>query len=304
VTFRALGTECRLEFACPRGPEDADAFAAWAREWVNAFEREFSRFIPGSLVDRINRAAGQEWVALDAEAESLFALCDWFHRETNGHFDPTSLPLERLWDYHVEESAPPTPDQIREAHCRVGWQRVQRRPGALFLPEAGMALDVGGIGKEYAVDRVLETAVARGFEDVLVDFGHDLRVHGQPPQGGDWRIGLEDPLNPGRCWGGVAVRYRAVATSGGYRRFTTQAGRRCAHIVDPRLGRPADRGCAAVTVLAPTCTEAGVLAKTAYVLGPLAGLEFLESRVNVEGCLWTETGERLQTRGFDAYQLH
>ena len=166
-----------------------------------------------------------------------------------------------------------------------------------------MALDLGGIGKEFAVDRILHLALQRGLTNVLVDFGHDIRVHGQPPERGAWHIGLDDPARPGKCWTGLAVTQQAVTTSGDYLRAFQAQGRRFGHIIDPRSGEPVNNGCRAVTVIAAHCTLAGVLSTAAFVLGPHDGLNLIQSCPGVEGCLLTDTA-RLHTRRFTAYVTH
>ncbi len=299
--FRAMGTDCQVDFECSPYARAAE-FRGQVLAWLREFEDKFSRFIPSSLISRINLAAGRDWVELDEEAESLFALCDRFHWVTRGLFDPTTLPLLDLWDYHRAQPRVPDADAIRAALTRVGWSKVQRKGGLICLPEAGMGLDVGGIGKEYAVDRVLEMGLARGIQNIHVNFGHDLRVHGGPPEGGPWRVGLEDPNDPGRCWGGVAVHDRAVTTSGNYLRYFEADGRRYGHILDPRTGYPVNNGCSSVTVIAPTCTEAGILSTTAVILGPEAGLDLLNGSYLAEGCLWASK-ERLHTGRFDSYVI-
>ena len=183
-----------------------------------------------------------------------------------------------------------------------GWSKLERADGKVRLPVAGMGLDLGGIGKEYAVDRVFEMVRDTGIEHILVNFGNDLRMSGQPPEGGPWRVGLEDPAQPGMCWGGVAVTNRAVTTSGDYHRHLEIDGRRYGHIVDPRTGYPVANGCRAVTVVAPTCTEAGVFSTTAFILGPHDGLAFVGAFPQAEACILTER-QVFKTRRFDEYRI-
>ena len=163
-----------------------------------------------------------------------------------------------------------------------------------------MALDLGGIGKEYAVDQVAQLAVQSGATSVLVDFGHDVRVHGSPPEKKPaWHIGLEDPKQPGRCWTGLAVINQSVATSGDYLRSFVRDGKRYGHILDIRTGRPVANGCLAVSVIAPTCTLAGMLSTTAFVLGPEEGLRLLDATYQAAGCIITETRTFSSRRFYD-----
>ena len=299
--FQALGSSCRLSYRADSAAS-ADDFLQAVTCWVGRFQVRYSRYGADSLTDRINRNAGGEWVAVEAEDEELFDLCERAFLLSRGCFDPSALPLIELWDYKSARTELPDADRVRECLSLVGWNRIERRKGAIRLPRKGMGIDLGGIGKEYAVDRVLEMARERGLEHILVDFGQDLRGLGGPPEGGPWRIGLEDPGEPGRCWSGVALDDCAIATSGDYARNFSLAGQRYGHIIDPRSGYPVANRCLAVSVIAPLCTEAGVLSTAAFILGAEAGLPFLESHPQAEGCIVSETGRR-QTSNFHKFSL-
>ncbi|MCX6997891.1 MAG: FAD:protein FMN transferase [Kiritimatiellaeota bacterium] len=294
--FHALGTSNTVLFRAA-APALARQFHETVLRWLAEFEGRYSRFIPDSLVSRINAAAGRAWVESDPETEELLALCDWFHWKTGGIFDPTAGPLVRLWDYHAPQPALPTPETIAHERRLVGWSKLERAAGRVRLAEAGMSLDLGGIGKEYAVDRVFEMARRLGILNLLVDFGRDLRAGGQPPEGGDWRIGLEHPGQPDSCWAGVALKETALCCSGDYQRFVEIGGRRYSHLLDPRSGQPVHNGVRAVWALAPTCTEAGILTTTACILGVEEGLRLFEQTPFAAGCIWSEQG-LFQTRRF------
>lgn len=287
LQFSALGTRCRVHLLAPAGQVRSTAEAVI--DWVAAFEAKYSRFLPDSLVSRINAAAGKEWVSLDPDADRLFALCDQLVFLTRGILDPTALPMIRLWDWKTGRV--PSDAEVDDARARVGWRLVERAPGRIRLRQPGMALDLGGLGKEYAVDQVIALLAQRGVTSALVDFGADVRVMGPPPDGRPaWFIGLEDPARPGNAWTGLAVRNAAVASSGDYVRKFEADGRRYGHILDPRTGRPVANGVRAVSVIAPSCTQAGMLSTTACVLGPVDGLRLLESTPGISGAIVTTTG--------------
>jgi thiamine biosynthesis lipoprotein len=301
VSFNAMGTACEILFSA-RSPAAANAFKQTAFRWIAEFEAKYSRFIDTSLISEINRSAGKQGVEIDEATNELLSLCDWYHWMTGGIFDPTSLPLLLLWDSRKTPPDIPSPACIEQARASVGWSKVQRVGGKVILPEPGMKLDIGGIGKEYAVDQVMERALASGIENILVDFGRDLRMHGEPPEKGPWRIGLENPDAPGQCWCGIARSNGAVCTSGDYARFIEVDGRRYGHIIDPRSGYPVHNDCRSATVLAPTCTEAGMLATTSFILGAEPGLEMLSKNFAAEGCIWTSQGVH-ETRRFREYVI-
>src|SRR6185503_2358503 len=298
LTFAALGSACRVRFVA--SPTAARTLPELVLQWVADFEALYSRFIPTSLVCRITAAAGQDWVETDPATDRLLALCHEAHFITRGTFDPTALPLIQLWDWKMNPPLVPDEAAIAAAMTKVGWRKVQRGAGKVFLPEAGMALDLGGIGKEYAVDQVAQLAVQSGATSVLVDFGHDVRVAGPAPgRKHAWHIGLEDPRQPGRCWTGLAVNNQSVATSGDYLRHFVREGKRYGHILDVRTGRPVANGCRAVSVVAPTCTLAGMLATTAFVLGPEEGLRLLDATYQAAGCILTDSGRFASRRFYD-----
>jgi thiamine biosynthesis lipoprotein len=243
LSFAALGSPCRVRFAAP--PSAAKTLPDAILQWVAQFEARYSRFIPTSLVSRITAAAGKAWVETDPETDQLLALCHEAHFITRGTFDPTALPLIRLWDWKANPAV---------------------------------------------LDQVAQLAVHSGATSVLVDFGHDVRVHGPPPDKKPaWHIGLEDPMQPGRCWTGLAANNQSVATSGDYLRNFVHGGKRYGHILDVRTGSPVANGCRAVSVIAPTCTLAGMLSTTAFVLGPEEGLRLLDATYQAAGCIVTES---------------
>jgi thiamine biosynthesis lipoprotein len=294
-----MSTECRVLFHQVPASAARD-FQRDVVRWVAQFEARYSRFLPDSLIGRINAAAGEHWVDVDPEADRIFALCHDLHFFTRGAFDPTALPLIRLWNWKAKPPVIPDSNQIQEARSLVGWPKVQWRTGSIFLPKAGMCLDLGGIGKEYAVDCVLAMALERGIQHVLVDFGQDVRVHGHAPSATTWRVGLENAKEPGKCWAAVNVTDHAVASSGDYLRCFEANGRRYGHIIDPRSGYPVDNGCRAVSVIGPSCTVAGLLCTTAFILGPIEGLRLIETHPAAQGSITTDQS-RFHTRGFHQY---
>ncbi|MBS0662517.1 MAG: FAD:protein FMN transferase [Verrucomicrobia bacterium] len=298
--WSALGTECFVQYATD-DEAAGRAFEEAAVAWVEGFEAKYSRFRPTSLISRINAAAGRHWVEVDDEADRLLDICAAVYRLSGGLLDATALPLMRLWDYKAPIPRVPSPAEVDAARRLVGWLRVERTPGRIYLPEPGMALDLGGWGKEYAVDMVAELARRSGLASALIDFGHDLRAIGAAPGKPAWHIGLEDPDRPGdACWGSLAILNRGVASSGDYRRGFTANGVRYGHILDPRTGRPVTHGARQVTVIAPSCVQAGVLSTTAFILPPADGIRFIQDTVGAEGCIVTANA-RHQTRGFFHY---
>jgi thiamine biosynthesis lipoprotein len=299
LSFQAMNTHCRVNFLS-NDSALADSFQREVLHWVAWFEAQYSRFISDSLIGRINAAAGKDWVEVDPETDALFNLCGEMFFLTRRVFDPTALPLIRLWNWKSRPASLPAESAVAASLELVGWNKVQRRKGAILLPREGMCLDLGGLGKEFAVDRVLAMGLDRGITNLLVDFGQDIRVHGQPPGRDKWNVGLEDPNRPGECWTGVLVNDQAVATSGDYVRNFTIGDRRYGHIIDSRDGYPVNNGCLSVSIVAPYCTLAGILSTAAFILGPRDGMDLIQACPGAEGAI-TTTRNRVLTRNFHAY---
>jgi thiamine biosynthesis lipoprotein len=292
-----MATLCRISLVEPSRAA-ANGYLDEALNWVADFEARYSRFLEGSIISHINAAAGREWIELDEESDRLLSLCGEMVFFTGGAFDPTSLPLIQLWNWKGNPPSIPSDRAIAEAKKRVGWNKVQRRPGAVNLP-SGMCLDLGGIGKEYAVDRVLALAIKYGVENVLVDFGQDVAARGRPSGRAAWHIGLENPRSPGSCWGSVGATHHAVASSGDYLRCFIHEGRRYGHIIDPRSGYPVNTGCLSVNVVAPTCTLAGILSTSAFILGPQGGYELINRTFGASGAIISEAATLITPRFYE-----
>ena len=183
---------------------------------------------------------------------------------SGGKFDITSGALRRVWRFDGSGRVP-SEDEVRRVLGDIGWSRAQWRSPLITLP-AGMEIDFGGIGKEYAVDRCA-ALVAPAVTSCLVNFGGDLCATGPDAAGRPWRVGIESVERPDAADRAVDLTRGALATSGDTRRFVLSGGRRYGHILDPATGWPVRDPPRSVTVMADTCTQAGVLATLAMLYG-------------------------------------
>ncbi|MDP8983804.1 MAG: FAD:protein FMN transferase [Pseudomonadota bacterium] len=234
-------------------------------------EAKFSRYRP-SVVTQINETAGQA-VTVDPETADLIDYAATCYALSDGRFDITSGALRRVWKFDGSASLP-TERQVREVLQCVGWQRVAWNRPVLQL-RAGMEIDFGGIGKEYAVDRALSLAESHTDAPVLVNFGGDLRVSGARHDGTPWYVAIENVDHTGTAAGLLELLSGALATSGDAHRFVREGDARYGHVLDPTTGWPVLDAPRSVTVHANTCTEAGLLAKLALLRGRGAE-QFLE----------------------------
>ena len=269
--FNAMGGENELHLVCnDRGLADAAAHRV-IRE-VERIELKFSRYRADSVVSEINAAAGRVAVAVDAEVAGLLDYADACYRQSSGLFDITSGVLRRAWNFRSQ--ALPERKAVQALLPLIGWQKVKWRNPWIYLPKAGMELDFGGIGKEYAVDRAAGLLAELGIASCLVNLAGDVRVRGSSEFNVPWRIGIADPARPGQLWGTVEIQSGAAATSGDYERKIEIDGRRYSHLLNPRTGWPTE-GLQSVTAFADSCIIAGSVTTTAMLLGK-KGERYLE----------------------------
>ena len=277
----AFGTRWTVRI---RGPEtDAESVRAAIETELDAVDRSMSNWRADSELSRLNAAASPEPVPISDPLALVLEAALRVHEESGGAFDVTVGPLLRLFGFGPDgdpASAAPDPEEVDSARTRVGSRllSLERLDGQAVLQRQvrHIELDLSGIAKGYAVDRLSTILTELGLTEHLVEVGGEIQARGA------WTVGVQDPS------GGMAttvhrafpVRDLGMATSGGYRDFRPaggdEEGRFWTHILDPRLGRPVERRAGSVTVLAASCLEADAWATALYVLGPEEGFDLAE----------------------------
>jgi thiamine biosynthesis lipoprotein len=274
AVFTAMGSPCEL-LCETEDPRLAKRLADFARNEARRVDRKFSRYQPGSVVNAIHARHGKRFHVDDETARLLdFGAALW--RLSDGAFDLTSGVLRFAWSFD-EGRVRADPSRVPELLKRIGWGRVGWQPADIILPE-GMEIDFGGIGKEYAVDRVADWASAQSNCPVLVNFGGDLRCVGPPPASGAWQVGIESIETFGKATKRIELQSGALATSGDARRHIEIEGKRYGHIFDARTGWPVANAPRSITVAAPTCSQAGSYSTLAMLQG-----EGAEAFLDAEG---------------------
>lgn len=265
--------------------ELAQRLARFAAREAQRIEQKFSRYREDSVVHAIHARRGEP-IAVDEETARLLNFGEALWRISEGRFDLTSGVLRHAWRFGAGQAAPltaapppsaPDAEQLAALLGRIGWQRVHWQPPTLTLPE-GMEIDFGGIGKEYAVDRVADWCRTQTSAPVLVNFGGDLRCVGAAPANGAWQVGIESIAQFGEAVRRIELKSGALATSGDARRHIEIDGRRVGHVLDARTGWPAPGAPRSITVAADSCSQAGSYSTLAMLQG-----EGAESFLEAEG---------------------
>lgn len=278
ATFSAMASPCELlleaaDESLARRIGESVAAEAWR------IERKYSRYRPDSIVALLNR--GGRPVDLDPETLLLLQFAARCHELSDGAFDITSGVLRRAWKFDGSGRFP-APAEVAALRGKIGFERLQLQGNRLRVP-AGMELDFGGIGKEYAVDRALALVVSQFDGAALVNFGGDM-ASSRAPQSGPWRVGVERPSQLGEPRLLLDFERGGLATSGDTHRFIEHEGRRYSHILDVRTGYPVVDPPRSVTVAASCCVEAGMIATLSMLKGSGAE-QFLKEQGVTHWCL-------------------
>jgi FAD:protein FMN transferase len=232
---------------------------------VRRIEAKYSRYRDDSVTARINGAAGGAAVAIDAETYALLGYADRCHLLSAGRFDITSGVLRHAWDFRRSPPRLPDAAEVAAATALIDWPSFEWSRKSVRLPRRGMEIDFGGIGKEYAADRMAAICHEGGAPHALVNLGGDVRAAGPQQDGSPWRVGISHPRLADAAMATVEIVGGAVATSGDYQRFFDLGERRYCHIIDARSGQPVTRW-QSISVVAPLCIVAGSCATIAMLL--------------------------------------
>lgn len=287
---QAMGTEFTI-YVYAESEQRANALFVMAFEEVQRLDHTLSNYNPESELSRINRLAGTEEVTTDPEVFSLLRKCLEYSKQSRGTFDITVGPLMRAWGFFRGQGKYPAPWQLDKAREKVGWKKVQLDPLARTVHFAvdGMELDLGGIGKGYATDRVIAILRDMGVKAAMVDAGSStLYALGAPPGKKGWPVRVPEPGDRSQTISTVLLRDKSLSTSGSYEKFFQLNGRTYCHIMDPRTGAPVE-GMLQTTVIATDGTMTEALSKPMFVMGTEEGTKFLAEFSNVSG-LWV-TGQ-------------
>ncbi len=260
--FRAMGSPCEIQIEALQQSR-AESGARIVLAEVERLEARYSRYRESSLLSAINRAAARrEPIEVDDETAGLLDYAEACWRQSDGLFDITSGPLRRAWRF--DSGRIPEAAEVGSLLDRIGWQKLSWQRPVLSFDAHDMELDLGGVVKEYAADRVAALCREAGLAHGMVNLGGDVRVIGPRLDERPWRIGIRDPRRPGELIHTVSLRSGAVASSGDYERCIEIDGVRYGHVLSPRTGWPV-RSLAAVSVVADLCIVAGSTATIALL---------------------------------------
>jgi len=253
-----------------RGQAQMEAAADAALDEVSRLDAMLSNYRASSEWSEVNRHAAEAPVKVSPELFQLLSACVEYSRASEGAFDISVGPLMKLWGFYKGYGSLPKPAEVAAAIGKIGYRHIHLDAAAstVSFDRPGVELDPGGIGKGYAVDRMVDVLRRRGFQIALVA-ASDSSIYGMgapPTEPRGWRVEIKDPRNARRAAAEVFLKDMSLSTSGSSEKFFRAEGRTYAHIMDPRTGYPA-QGTLAVSIVSPRTIDSEAWAKPYFVNG-------------------------------------
>lgn len=285
----AMGTSVEIFLYAETRDRAVELFEVAFQE-VSRVEAALSTYRSTSEISRINAEATHGTVVTDPEVFGLVSTALEYSRLTGGAFDVTVGPLVKAWGFFRGDGQHPSTDALSEARAKVGWRQVavdSARRSIRFLTP-GLELDLGGIGKGFALDCAARLLRRNSVGRALLSAGQSSYVAiGAPPDTPGWRINIPSPADPTRALSTIQLRDQSLSTSGSSQQYFEMNGRRYSHIIDPRTGEPVT-GMAQVTVIAPTATGSDALSTALFVAGHNHAAMLIESMEGTAALLVTD----------------
>lgn len=282
---RAMG--CPWSVILEPGPAERVMLASGALSLVHDLDAKLSVYREDSLISRINREAAEAPQRVESDVFGLLSQCVELWRQTYGAFDVAVRRLILLWRRCREAGRIPEQDELERALEATGTQYMEldAAESSVAFARPGVGVDLGAIGKGYAVDRAAEELAQAGMTDFVVHGGFSsVLARGEHAGQGGWPIGLKNPLFTEERYGTLLLRDGALATSGSNIQYFRYQGRRYGHLLDPRTGWPAD-ALLSVSVMAPTAAEADALSTAFYVMGLEKAVAWCHNRPQIGAIL-------------------
>ena len=276
---------------------------------INRLDYLMSNYKKESVLSELNKNASAEPANCNKELASVIEQSLQYSDITDGAFDITIGPLMKKWGFFKKKGRIPGKEELESVLESVSYKNIiieektikslAKNPGTVktvFFKNPDTRIDLGGIGKGYAVDRAVSVLKQNGISSALINFAGNIYTFGTPPGKESWVIGLQHPRESEGLLGTFEIKDKAVSTSGDYEKFFTIEGKRYSHIIDPRTGNPV-KGIVSVTIVTGNATRADALSTGIFVLGLEKGMDLIEQLPDVEGIIVYENADsKLSTK--------
>ena len=277
IQGRSMGTTYSVKFTADQSSPILLTVSKRVEDELKSINEHMSTYIKSSEISRFNQSASTEWFAVSTDTAQVVSLALDISAATHGAFDVTVGGLVELWGFGAANrpTTVPTEEQIQQLLGSAGYQRLHVRidPPALQKDAPELIVDLSGIAKGYAVDRIAEVLQDSAINDFFIEIGGEVLTRGKRLDGRAWQVGIELPDATRRAlYGSLELSGAAMATSGDYRNSYELDGQRYSHTIDPRTGRPSQHELASATVIDNSCAKADAIATGIMALGYEEGL--------------------------------
>lgn len=282
----------------------ANQFIGHAVSEIARIEKLISSWDPNSQTSEINRNAGIKPVQVDRELFELIERAIGISRLTDGAFDISYASMDNIWKFDGSMTEMPTDEQIKAAVNKIGFDNIELddKKLSVFLKQEGMKIGFGAIGKGYAADKAKSLLMSEGVVAGIVNASGDMNTWGKQPDGQDWKVAITNPIDHNKAFALLPVSNGAVVTSGNYEKYVSFAGKRYAHIIDPRTGYPST-GIMSVTVFAPKAELADALATAVFVMGVDVGINLVNQLPQVKCLIIDDKGNVFTSNDLKIHKL-
>lgn len=272
--FSVMGCPCEIQLYCDNNRHFYKTKNAVVKE-LKRLDFYYTNYSQTSFTAKMNQSAGSaNGINVDQETAALLDYAEECYKQSDGLFDITAGALRPVWNYHIRPHKLPTPEALEPLMKAVGWEKVEWKKPHLKLPIPGMALDFGGVVKEYAADVAAGICYQHDVHQGFIDMSGDIRIVGPQPDGSPWAIGIKNPKKPSEDLIVVCLSSGSLVTSGNYERCLIVEGKKYSHILNPKTGWPVE-SFASVTIMGDHCLVAGSAATIASLLPPQEALSWL-----------------------------
>ncbi|MCR8645269.1 FAD:protein FMN transferase [Paenibacillus sp. N1-5-1-14] len=269
-------------------------------ELMKDIDLKMNREHAGGELNKVNAQAGKEAVQVSKETFDVVKKAFNYSELSKGYFDFAIGPLVDLWQIGKEGAHVPAKNEIAHAATLVNYKEVtlDEANHTIKLNKEGMSIDLGGIGKGYAADKLADYLRDHGMDSAIIDLGGNIYAVGSKVEDRPWNIGIQDPNQArGNQIGKMKITDQTVVTSGVYERFFVENGVHYHHILDPHTGYPVKNNINSVTIVTKHSTDADALSTTAFALGIEEGLKLMNSLEGVEALFITNENKIYATTG-------
>jgi thiamine biosynthesis lipoprotein len=264
---------------------------------IARIENLISEWRPETQISEVNRNAGIKPVKVDREVFDLTKRAVTYSMLTDGAFDISIAAMDKLWRFDDSMTEMPDMDSIRKSIEKVGYKHIVLDSASctIYLARSGMKIGFGSIGKGYAADHGRARLQENGVKGGIVNASGDLSAWGEQPDGKAWKIGINNPFNPGRILKVIKLKTGSVATSGSYEKFAEIKGKRYSHIINPKTGFPST-GLTSVTIIGPSAEIANALSTSFMVIGAEEGIQLIKQFPEYRYVVITDAAKVLRSK--------